>query len=148
MIHDTPLLATIGRLLYRLILVASLVVLVRGHDHPGGGFIGGLMAVAATVICAVGLGANAARRWLPFGDPQTLAMSGVLVALAAGLPALWLGLPFLTHQWGALPLGFTELKISTVLVFDLGVYLSVWGALSGYTLALLAANEPGAGAGS
>ncbi len=52
------------------------------------------------------------------------------------------GQAFLTHWWGTLPLGFTEIKVSTVLVFDLGVYLCVWGALAGYALALLQADEP------
>ncbi|MCK7502474.1 MAG: hypothetical protein MZW92_81030 [Comamonadaceae bacterium] len=42
------------------------------------------------------------------------------------------GQPYLTHLWFTLPLGFTELPLSTVLLFDLGVYLCVWGALGGY----------------
>jgi hypothetical protein len=39
------------------------------------------------------------------------------------------------------PLGFAVLPVSTVLVFDLGVYLCVWGALGGYALALLDSDE-------
>jgi multicomponent Na+:H+ antiporter subunit B len=40
----------------------------------------------------------------------------------------------------------TDLTVSTVLMFDIGVYLCVWGALAGYALALLALGEDGEGA--
>lgn len=124
--------------LYWLILAASLWVLLRGHNEPGGGFIGGLVAVSASVLWAVARGSEAATRRLPFGSPVALAAIGVALAALAGLPALVAGEDFLTHWWGSLNLGPTELTLSTVLLFDIGVYLCVWGALAGYALALLA----------
>ena len=127
-----------ARRLYWLILAASWWVLLRGHDEPGGGFIGGLVAVSATVLWGVAHGADAAARRLPLGSGMPLAAAGVLLAALAGLPRLLEGEAFLTHWWGTLPLGFTDLKVSTVLLFDVGVYLCVWGAVSGYALALLA----------
>ncbi|MCW5633256.1 MAG: Na(+)/H(+) antiporter subunit B [Rubrivivax sp.] len=123
--------------LYWLILAASLVVLLRGHNEPGGGFIGGLLAVTASVLWAVAHGAAAAARRLPLGSPVRLAALGVLVGAASGLPAVVLGSPFLTHLWWTLPLGPLALPVSTVLLFDVGVYLCVWGALAGYAIALL-----------
>jgi multicomponent Na+:H+ antiporter subunit B len=139
--------------LYWVILAASLVVLLRGHSEPGGGFIGGLLAVTASVLWAVAHGPDAAARRLPLGPPLRLAALGVLVAAVSGLPAWALGKAYLTHLWLTLPLGFTTLPLSTVLVFDLGVYLCVWGALAGYALALLESDDaakdapepPGAG---
>ena len=74
-----------------------------------------------------------------------LAAVGVLFAAVSGLPALLLGDAYLTHLWATLPLIVTDLKVSTVLIFDLGVYLCVWGSLAGYALALLAVDEPVAG---
>jgi len=62
---------------------------------------------------------------------------GVLLALASGLPALVAGRPYLSHYWGSL----LEVKLSTVMLFDLGVFLAVWGALAGFIMALLAARE-------
>lgn len=123
--------------LYWVILAASVVVLLRGHNEPGGGFIGGLLAVTATVLWALAQGPQAATRRLPLRSPVALAALGVLVALASGLPAWGWGHAFLTHLWATLPLGVASLPVSTVLVFDLGVYLCVWGALAGYALALL-----------
>ena len=118
-------------------------MLLRGHNEPGGGFIGGLVAVSASILWAVAHGSAAATRRLPLRDPVRLAAVGVLLAAVSGLPALWLGSSYLTHLWGALPLVFTEVAVSTVLVFDVGVYLCVWGALAGYALGLLAIDEGG-----
>ena len=51
---------------------------------------------------------------------------------------------YLTHWWGSLDLFVTSVKVSTVMLFDLGVYLCVWGGLAGYALALLGLDEPAA----
>lgn len=132
--------------LYWVILAASLWVLFRGHNEPGGGFIGGLVAVSASVLWAVARGSDAAARRLPLRSPIRLAAAGVGVGALSGLPAWWQGQPYLTHWWGEIPLGVTDLTVSTVLMFDIGVYLCVWGALAGYALALLALGEDGEGA--
>jgi multicomponent Na+:H+ antiporter subunit B len=127
--------------LYWLMLATSLVVLLRGHNEPGGGFIGGLLAVTASVLWAVAHAPADAVRRLPLRSPVRLAALGVLIGVVAGLPAWWLGQPYLTHLWATVPLGFAVLPVSTVLVFDLGVYLCVWGALGGYALALLDSDD-------
>lgn len=133
-----------ARPLYWAMLILALWILLRGHNAPGGGFIGGLVAAAATAARAIVLGTASARRRLPLAPPM-LAVLGVGLALASGLPALALGRPFLTHLWLSLPLGFAELPLSTVLLFDAGVFLTVWGTLSGYMLALLHGTESGPG---
>ena len=138
------ILESIAGPLYVAILLASLWVLLRGHNEPGGGFIGGLLAVSASVLWAVAHGRVAAIRRLPYGTPLNLTIVGIGFGLFSGLPALLLGLPYLTHLWGYIPLGFTELKVSTVIIFDLGVYLAVWGGLAGYAIELLGMDEPDA----
>jgi len=135
------ILETLSRLIYPMMLLASVVILLRGHNEPGGGFIGGLVAVSASVLWAVARGSDAAARRLPLGSPMRLAAVGVGIGVLSGVPAFWMGQSFLTHWWGSVPLGFTDVKVSTVLLFDLGVYLCVWGALAGYALALLGLGE-------
>lgn len=130
--------------LYWLILVAAGWVLLRGHNEPGGGFIGGLVALAATAAYAIVFGVDAAWRRLPLG-PLRLAALGVVLALCSGLPALLVGKPYLTHLWFDLPLGFAELPLSTVLLFDAGVFCTVWGTLAGYAFALLRGIAPAPG---
>ena len=136
------ILEVVARPLYWIILAASVWVLFTGHNEPGGGFIGGLVAVSATVLWAVAHGLHAAERRLPLRDAVRLAAVGVGLAAVSGLYALLNGQDFLTHAWGSLPLGFTSIKVSTVMVFDLGVYLCVWGGLAGYSLGLLGLDDP------
>ena len=130
--------------LYPLMLAASIWILLRGHNEPGGGFIGGMVAVAATAMLAVARGAVLAQQRMPLG-PLRLAGAGVLLSLLAGLPALAGGDAYMTHRWATLPLGFTELKVSTVLAFDIGVFAAVWGALGGLCAQVIGLDEePGA----
>lgn len=136
----SPLLERTVALLYWPMLLGALYVLLRGHNAPGGGFIGALLAVGASAAVALVFGPAAARRRLP-AAPLALSTTGLALGALSGLPALWFGEAFLTHQWAMLPLGFTELAISTVLVFDLGVFLCVWGALAGFSLKLLEARQ-------
>lgn len=129
-----------ARLLYPMMLLVSVWILLRGHNAPGGGFIGGMVAVSATAMLAVAHGTDAAISRLPWG-PVRLATGGVLLSLLSGVPALFLGLAYMTHLWMGLPLGFTELKLSTVLLFDIGVFAAVWGALGGLCAQAIAIDE-------
>lgn len=123
------ILQTTARLLKPLLLVASLFFLLRGHDQPGGGFVGGLLASAAFALQAISFGTPAARRAL-FIQPQILLGAGLATALASGLIALFGGRPFLTGQWLRLEAAPGQSwSVGTVLLFDLGVYLVVIGAV-------------------
>lgn len=129
----SSLLAQSARPLYWILLAAAVWVLLRGHNEPGGGFIGGLLAVAGSSLVAITLDVRAARRLQPLA-PLPLAMSGVALALLAGLFGVTAGRPFLTHLW-------TEVGLSTVMLFDIGVFCTVWGALTGYVYVLLDDGE-------
>lgn len=131
---------TVVRLLFPAMLLASLAIVVRGHDEPGGGFIGGMVAVAATALLAVAHGKDRALATFPGGASRVAAV-GVLVALASGLPALLMGRPYLTHLWTEWAVGPLNGKLSTVLLFDGGVYLAVWGALGGITTLMIGLDE-------
>ncbi|MDO5674571.1 MAG: proton-conducting transporter membrane subunit [bacterium] len=130
--------AVAARYLYPLMIAVSLWMLIRGHNEPGGGFIGGLTATTASVLWAITRGASAAQIRMPLKAPLILAASGLLLAAFSGLPGWWAGQTFLSHQWFEFSLGQMVLPLSTTLLFDLGVYLCVWGALGGYALHLLA----------
>ena len=119
---------TTARFFFVLMLVVSVYILFRGHNEPGGGFIGGLIASAGFAVLALALGVDLARRrlWL---HPVVVMGTGLVLAIASGLPGAWLNGSFLTHQWTELPLGFTKLKIGTTMIFDLGVYLTVLGGV-------------------
>lgn len=134
------ILEVVSRALYPFILLVSIWILLRGHDEPGGGFIGGLVAVSATSVLAVAHGSRHAMERLPLG-PVTLAALCTLLSLFSGVPGLLVGLPYMTHFWVTLPLGFTDLSLSTVLLFDVGVFGAVWGALGGLSAATIGIDE-------
>jgi multicomponent Na+:H+ antiporter subunit B len=125
------------RLLVALFLVFSVFMLLRGHNDPGGGFIGGLIGAIGFVIYAIACGTDAARRALRVA-PERIAMAGLGIALFAGVAAVFDGDVFFTGQW--LFLGATEtekgLPLSTVLIFDVGVYLVVMGSVLSLSFAL------------
>lgn len=127
------------RLLLTLLLLFSIFLLLRGHNEPGGGFVGGLVAAAAFALYAIADGPAAARRavWV---EPRTLIACGLLTAAGSGLVALLAGEPFLTGQWGYVRIpGFPALEIGTPLLFDTGVFLVVLGVT--LTIILTLAEE-------
>lgn len=133
------ILLTAARLLTPLLLLFSVFLLLRGHNEPGGGFAGGLVASAAFILLAISRDPAAARRALRV-EPQILIGAGLLVAIAAGVLGLLVGDPLLTGQWLEIPLpGEGELELGTPLVFDVGVYLVVLGAT--LTMVLTLAEE-------
>lgn len=122
-------------LLIPVLMLFSLFLLFRGHDLPGGGFIGGLMAASAIALHAIANGLDAAKRLLRI-SPRQLMAAGLGLAVASGLLAPALGRPFLTGLWWFVPIGDRTLKLSTPLVFDVGVYLVVIGMFLAMLFAL------------
>jgi len=114
------------------LLVASLILLYRGHNDPGGGFIGGLLASSAVALRAMACGAAEGRRFLRV-DPRTLIAAGILTALGSGMPGLLAGGSFMQGLWITLRLPLLgPLPLGTPLIFDAGVYLAV----AGFTLTI------------
>ena len=120
--------------LYWIMLTGALWILLRGHNEPGGGFIGGLIAVAASSQLAILHDTRLARKYQLL-KPTGLAVLGVALALTAGTFGLISGEGFLRH----VAIG----GLSSVIVFDLGVFFAVWGSFSGYIYALLDKQRPG-----
>jgi multicomponent Na+:H+ antiporter subunit B len=128
------ILGTTARLLVALLLLFSVFVFLRGHDAPGGGFLGGLIAVTGFVLYMLAEGPRAVRSALRV-DPRALACTGLFLALASGFAGAATGGPFLDAGW--VRVGGT--KVGTPFVFDLGVYLVVVGSV----LTILFALEEG-----
>ncbi|MEM1286903.1 MAG: Na(+)/H(+) antiporter subunit B [Pseudomonadota bacterium] len=118
-----------------IMVVFSIFVLLRGHNEPGGGFIGGLIAASAIAVYGISNGVPAVRRAL-WAHPMHIAGSGLFIAGLAGLPSLFINVPYLSGLWGSIYLFGSEIKLSTILVFDIGVYLVVLGTIGGIALTL------------
>ena len=118
-----------------LMILFSIFVLLRGHNEPGGGFIGGLIAASAFAIYGIANGVAPVRRAMHF-HPMSIAAAGLLISSISGLVSVFAGLPFMTGLWGSIYILGEKIKISSILFFDIGVYLVVVGAIASIALAL------------
>jgi multicomponent Na+:H+ antiporter subunit B len=110
-----------------LLLLYSVYLLLSGHQEPGGGFSGGLVASAVFALHLLAHGAPSTRRMLVVG-PETLVGSGLLLAMVSGFWGPMASRPFLTGAWVELPLGGVEpIALGTPILFDVGVYIVVVG---------------------
>ena len=124
----SSILQTAVRLLMPLLLLFAVFLLLRGHNQPGGGFVGGLVVAASFVLYSIAFGVDAARRAL-LVRPSTLLGVGLLVALVSGLPAVVAGHAFMTALWTTVAAGSMVIALGTPLVFDVGVFLAVIGVV-------------------
>jgi multicomponent Na+:H+ antiporter subunit B len=133
---NSIILKTTTTLFMPIFLLFSVVLLLRGHNSPGGGFVGGLMAAAAVSLYALAFSPQAARRLLRV-DPLALIGIGLLVAAASGTLALTGGRPYMTGMWTTLArFGADDIHVGTPLLFDAGVYLVVVGVVATVVLTL------------
>jgi len=122
----TPIYRAAVRWLAPLLLFMSVVILLRGHNEPGGGFIGGLVAATALILRRLAMGEDARR---VRGGPFVLIGGGLAAALVSALPALFSGESLMQAQWfGETWLPFVgKAKFGTPFIFDVGVFLVVIG---------------------
>src|SRR5690606_16699851 len=120
--------AVLVRLLLPMAGMVSLYFLLRGHNAPGGGFVGGLVMATAVIVQYMVGGTIWVEARLRI-HPQLWIALGLLSAGAAGLVAWFASKPFLTSRVADLHLPLIgDVHLSTVLLFDLGVYMLVIGA--------------------
>lgn len=135
------------RLLFRAIVLVSLYFTVRGHNAPGGGFIGGLVAGAALTLRYLG-GSIPRERLCGRLSGTAVLGSGALVAIGTAIAPLFTGGALLESAvWsGDLPV-MGEFKVVSAAIFDTGVYLIVIGVILTILVALGGADARDDGAG-
>lgn len=120
--------AVLARLLLPIAVLVSLYFLLRGHNLPGGGFVGGLIMATAIILQYIvgGVVWVESRQSL---HPQKWIALGLLVAGGAAISAWTAGRPFLSGLVKDIELPLIgTFHLSSVLFFDLGVYMLVVGA--------------------
>lgn len=125
---DSFLLDAVLGLVFLLVNIVSIYLLLRGHNLPGGGFIGGLMTGMSFILLGLVRGWRDLQREMPI-EPLRMATIGVSLALLSGLLPVFNGDPFLTqyhlHAEDVPLIG--SLHVGTPLLFDIGVFLLVSG---------------------
>ncbi|WP_029431167.1 Na+/H+ antiporter subunit A [Blastococcus sp. URHD0036] len=120
-------LEVVTRILFHTILVFSIYLLFSGHNEPGGGFAGGLVAGLALVLRYLAGGRYELGEAAPVA-PGLLLGTGLLFAGGTGAVGLMLGGEVLQTAIleTTLPV-LGDVKLVTSLFFDMGVYLIVVG---------------------
>ncbi|WP_224214101.1 Na+/H+ antiporter subunit B [Vibrio metschnikovii] len=126
-----------ARFLLPMLLLFSIFLLLRGHNEPGGGFIAGLVASSAFALHLFAFTPVQTQRLIGVDGSQLMGV-GLMIAMFSGLIGVILsGSEFLTSVWWTVYLpGVGELKLSTPLLFDIGVYLVVIGMVTTLLLTL------------
>ncbi len=118
------------------VLVFSAYLLFAGHNQPGGGFAGGLVAGVAVLLVWAAGGTDTVRKVLPVRSTVLMGV-GLLVAAGTGFAALLPGLAFLESGYAELSIPLVgDVKIVSALFFDIGVYLVVIGMVLALVRAL------------
>ncbi|MDT8311020.1 MAG: monovalent cation/H+ antiporter subunit A [Methylophaga sp.] len=123
-----PIMQTLTRLLFPLMLMVAVFIFLRGHNLPGGGFIAGLVASVALISQYLANGIDWTNERLK-ANMHLVIGTGLLIATVTGLVPLLLGFPFLTTAFTYLnwPVIGT-FEIASAIAFDLGVFLTVVGS--------------------
>lgn len=123
----SAMLEVVTRLLFHPMLLLSIYLLFTGHNTPGGGFTGGLVAALALMIRYLAGGRHELAVAAPVNAGAVLG-TGLLIAVGAGAAAIVLGgevLQSAVLDFSVPLLGHVHLVTSTL--FDIGVYLIVVG---------------------
>jgi len=125
----------LDRVLTPLLLMLGVVVLLRGHDAPGGGFIAALIVSAAIALQVLANGAAVMRQRIG-RSLQYLIAVGMLLGITSALVGIAAGEGFFFGVWWVIDLGPIHYKIGTPVLFDFGVFATVTGATVSFVLGL------------
>ena len=122
-----------------LMVILAVLILLRGHNLPGGGFIGGLLAELSIAFKGFAFTPDKVReeiRWKPRGYMAF----GLFLILLSTLPGWFSGKGLMTGIWVTIPLtsGF---KFGTPFLFDIGVFFAVIGVTLLFLLSLTRGEE-------
>ena len=123
------MMVVLTRVMMPVVLMVGVYIFLRGHNEPGGGFIAGLIVAIAVVMqyMASGFAWADNRQRYPY---HGIIGAGVFIAGLTGIGAWFAGAPFLTSAFGYFRIPPMEkFELATAMGFDLGVFLSVVGAV-------------------
>lgn len=129
---SSPVLRTSMRIILPLSLLYAMYATFKGHNEPGGGFIGGMIFSTAVCTYRMSHGFAAQLRLLPI-HPRILIFIGLGLALGTSAAPLLLGLPFLRSTVGEFHMPFMHhpWHYASAMIFDLGVMFVVVGVAVG-----------------
>lgn len=117
------------RVILPIALTVGVYIFLRGHNQPGGGFVAGLVVSIALLMQYMASGFAWAQQRQKI-EYHSLIGWGVLIAALTGVGSWFAGRPFLTSSFGYFTFPpIEEFELATAMLFDLGVFLTVLGAV-------------------
>lgn len=135
---STVILKTAARILVPISLIFAAFLYFKGHQSPGGGFVGGLAAAVALIVHRMSHGRASLMHMMRIKERNLIAI-GLALALSTAIIPLLLGKQAMFTVNGYVPLpgsGGDTFHLASVMVFDLGVFLVVCGVVVGMINAL------------
>ena len=123
------MMVVVTRVLMPIAGMVGIYIFLRGHNEPGGGFVAGLVIAIALLMqyMASGFAWTQARQMVEY---HAMIGFGVIIAGLTGAGAWIFGRPFLTSSYTYVHLPpIEEFELATAMLFDLGVFLTVLGAV-------------------
>lgn len=139
--ENDVVLETISKIAIFIILTFGFYIFLAGHNNPGGGFIGGLVFSSAFILMFLAFDVETVVQSMPL-DFRAVTIIGCLISIATGIIPIFFGHPMLTHEdsYMTLPM-LGEIHLSSVTLFELGILLTVVGAVVTIMLAISGDNS-------
>ena len=131
----TVMTGLVARLLLAPSWVVAAAILIKGYSDTGDGFSAAVIASLGILMQYMVFGVSAASRTLPVRYAPELALAGLAIGLAVTFASVFNGDPLLTH-WPPPHEHVTHigtLELHTAVLFDIGVFLLVFGFIVGTT---------------
>lgn len=126
----------LARAMMPVLLMFSLSLLLRGHNQPGGGFVGGLVASTSVILMILAYGGAEVRERLHIDFLRAM-FFGLAFAIISGVLGLIIGPSYLTALWWKPVIeGIGRLELGTPLLFDIGVYVVVFSVTCSIVVAM------------
>jgi multicomponent K+:H+ antiporter subunit A len=128
------MMVVVTRIMLPMAVMVGIYIFLRGHNLPGGGFIAALIVSIALVMQYMASGFGWAANQVRF-KYHALIGGGILTAAATGIGAMVFDRPFMTswhdhwHPPKILGVDFGDIELASAVAFDLGVFLTVMGAV-------------------
>ena len=125
-----PLMMVVAtRAMMPIAVMVGIYLFLRGHNQPGGGFVAGLVISIALLMQYMASGFAWAQRRQRI-EYHAMIGWGCVIAGLTGVASWLAGVPFLTSWFGYFEFPpIEEFELASALAFDLGVFLTVLGAV-------------------
>ena len=123
---DSLILATAVRITRPVLYLFAVVLFLKGHNAPGGGFIAGLVTAVAILLGLLAHGHGGRKKGA--ATFVYLVAAGLAIALVTATAPTVFGKPFFTHTFGFVTMPILgTIELASAVLFDLGVYVVVVG---------------------